>query len=83
MEVSQIGVPQIIQNETILVLKPMVLGIPHFKKPCMYAVCIYVYYIYIYITVYCLHAAHSWVCIAPGTWSMNDMGSYPIGNRNE
>jgi hypothetical protein len=26
-------VPQIIKNWTILVLKPMVLGIPHFKKP--------------------------------------------------
>ena len=27
------GVPQIMQNETIFVLKPMALGIPHFKNP--------------------------------------------------
>ena len=29
----EIGVPPIIQNQTTLVLKPMVLGYPHFRKP--------------------------------------------------
>ena len=35
--VPKVGVPQIIQNSTILVLKPMVFGILHFKKPHMQA----------------------------------------------
>ena len=29
----EIGVPPIIQNQTTLVLKPMVLGYPHFRTP--------------------------------------------------
>ena len=42
--------PQIIQSQTMLLLKPMVLGIPQFKDP---HICIYIYtYMYIYIYTY-------------------------------
>ena len=56
--------PQIIQSQNMLLLKPMVLGIPQFKDPHMYIyiyICIYIYtyiilliiiYTYIYIYIY-------------------------------
>ena len=55
----KLGYPQIIKNWTVLVLKPMVLGIPHFRNPriyihmiCIYNMYIYIWYVYIYIYIY-------------------------------